>query len=320
MTMRIAVFGGSGFVGRRLTAELCARGHEVVVPTRDRERAKEDLIILPGARAVGFDPDSPASVARALDGAEAVVNLMGILHERRPGDFERVHGEFVRRLVLECRGKVRLFAQVSALGAAPAADSAYLRSKAQGERIVRDAGAMRHVIVRPSVVFGRGDSFATMFAGLARFFPVMVLPCADAKFQPVAVEDLSRMIARAMEDGTLQNRILSAGGPEVFTLREMVEKVLNAAGTSRPIIPLGNSASHAFAAVAEAIPFVNIITRDNWRAMRIPSVCPRKNGGGNDTATILGMENLTSLETGLAQMFPRPPQNFNDFRRRARRG
>ena len=122
------------------------------------------------------------------------MNLMGILHERRPGDFERVHGEFVRRLVLECRGKVRLFAQVSALGAAPAADSAYLRSKAQGERIVRDAGAMRHVIVRPSVVFGRGDSFATMFAGLARFFPVMLLPCADAKFQPVAVEDLARMI------------------------------------------------------------------------------------------------------------------------------
>ena len=314
--MRVALFGGAGFIGQRLAAELCARGHEVVIPTRDRERAKERLVILPGARVTGFDPDSATAVSRALDGCDAAVNLVGILHERRQGDFERVHGEFVRRLVSECRGRVRLFAQVSALGAAAASGSAYLRSKAKGERILRDAGAMRHVIVRPSVVFGRGDSFVSMFANLARMFPVMALPCAHAQFQPIAVEDLARMTADAMEDGALQNRILSAGGPEVFTLREAVEKTLQAAGRPRPIIPLGDGASYAFAALAELIPFVNLITRDNWRAMRIPSVCPRENG--NDAANILGEENLTALDIGLARMFPRPA-GYDDLRRRARR-
>ena len=312
--MRIVVFGGSGFIGRRVVSALCARGHEAVVPTRDRERAKQDLIVLPGARAVGFDPDSAASVSRALDGADAVVNLVGILHERRQGDFERVHGEFVRRLVSECRGRVRLFAQMSALGAAAASGSAYLRSKAKGERIVREAGAMRHVIVRPSVVFGRGDSFATMFAGLARIFPVMLLPCAEAKFQPVAAEDLANLVAAAMEDGACQDRALSAGGPEVLTLREVVEKTLKAAGRTRPVVPLGDGASYAFAAMMEMVPFARLMTRDNWRAMRVPSVCPRE--GGNDAAKILG--ELISLDIGLARMFPRPPVS-GALRRRAGR-
>ena len=313
--MRVALFGGAGFIGQRLAAELCARGHEVVIPTRDRERAKERLVVLPGARVIGFDPDSATAVSKALEGCDAAANLVGILHERRQGDFERVHGEFVRRLVSECRGRVRLFAQVSALGAAASSDSAYLRSKGKGETIIRDAGAMRHVIVRPSVVFGRGDSFLSMFAGMARFFPAMALPCAYAKFQPIAVEDLARMTANAMEDGALQNRILSAGGPEVFTLREIVEKTLRAAGRPRPILPLGDGASYAFAALAELVPFVHVITRDNWRAMRIPSVCPRE---GNDAAKILGEENMTALDIGLARMFPRPV-GYDALRRRARR-
>ena len=314
--MRVVVFGGGGFVGRRVAAALCARGHQVVVPARDRERAKENLIILPGARVTGLDPDSASSVSKALNGAEAVVNLVGMLHERRPGDFERVHGEFVRRLVSECRGRVRLFAQVSALGAAPGAASAYLRSKAKGESIVRDAGAMRHVIARPSVVFGRGDSLTTMFANLARFAPVVPLPCAHAKFQPIAVEDLARALVNALEDGELQNSALSLGGPEVLTLREIAEKSMRAAARPRPIIPLGDSASYAFAAVAEMLPFVNLITRDNWRAMRTPSVCPRD--GGNDAARILGKDALTSLDIGLARMHPRE-SHYDEFRRRARR-
>ena len=313
--MRVVVFGGGGFIGGRVAAELCARGHQVVVPARDRERAKKNLIILPGARVIGLDPDSASSVSKALDGAEAVVNLVGMLHERRQGDFERMHGEFVRRLVSECRGRARLFVQVSALGAAPGAASAYLRSKAKGEGIVRDAGAMRHVIARPSVVFGRGDSFTRMFANLARFAPVMPLPCAHAKFQPIAVEDLARILVNALEDGELQNRTLSLGGPEVFTLREVAEKTMRAAGRPRPIIPLGDGLSYAFAAAAEMIPFVNLITRDNWRAMRTPSVCPRD---GNDAARILGKDALTTLDIGLARMHPRV-SGYDEFRRRARR-
>ena len=304
-------------MGRRTAAELCARGHEVVVPSRDRERVKEDLIILPGARAVGFDPESTASIASALEGADAAVNLAGILHERRQGDFERLHGEFVRRLVSQCRGRVRLFLQVSALGASASAESAYLRSKAKGEQIAREAAGMRHVIVRPSVVFGRGDSFACMFAGLARLCPVMFLPCAAAKFQPVAVEDLARLLAEAAENDAMRDATLSAGGPEVFTLREVVEKTLRAAGRRRPLVPLGDGASYAMAAALEMVPFARLMTRDNWRSMRVPSVCPR-DGADNDAARILGADTLTSLDIGLARMFPRA-SGYEKFRRSARR-
>ena len=315
--MRVVVFGGGGFVGRRTVAELCARGHEVVVPTRDRERAKRDLIVLPGARATGFDPDSPASVARVAAGAEVAVNLVGVLHERRNGDFERIHGELVRRLVAECRGKVRLFIQVSALGASASAASAYLRSKAKGERVVRDAGAMRCAVVRPSVVFGRGDSFASMFAALARRLPFLTLPCAEARFQPVAVSDLAKIIAVVAESGAWENRTLSVGGPDVFSLREIVEKTAAAAGHPRPIVPLGDGASYAFAAMMEMIPFVRMLTRDNVRSMRAPSVCPRESG--NDAARVLGgVRELVPLEVGLAEMFP-SSSSPADFRSRAGR-
>ena len=101
----------------------------------------------------------------------------------------------------------------------------------------------------------------------------------------------------------------------MFTLREVVEKTLRAAGRTRPIFPLGDGASYAFAAMAEWIPFVRLITRDNWRAMRMPSVCPRE---GNDAEKILGKENMTALDIGLARMFPRPA-GYDALRRRARR-
>ena len=298
--MKIVIFGGNGFVGRHLAAALASRGHYLLLPVRDREKSKA-LIVLPDADVVAFDPTAMHTVLPRLQGADAVVNLVGILNERQRGEFVRVHGEFVRILTDGCTSKkVRRLVQVSALNAINSAPSEYLRSKAKAEQIVRNASALRHVIVRPSVVFGVGDSFVNLFVRMARWAPVLPLPCAEAKMQPLAVEDLTAILIRAIETGDEDNKIINAGGPEVMTLADIVRRALAAAGIARPLMPLNPSLSYCAAAVAEIIPGVHFLSRDNCMSANLDSVTA---AGGNDAQRMLG--ELTGLDAGLAAMFNR---------------
>lgn len=312
--MRIALFGGGGFVGRHLAAELARRGHSLAIPVRNRERVKESLILLPNADVFGYDPNAVLSLKKGLTGADAVVNLVGILNENGRNLYERAHGEFVRMLAEGCvKNRVGRFVQLSAIGASPGAPSAYLRSKAKGEQIIKSTDAVTHLIVRPSVVFGRGDSFVNRFAGLIRTLPVMPLPMAAAEFQPVFVGDLARMIADVLEDDSYHNRIFHVGGPEVMTLEAVIRRIAAALGRPGRVVGLGRGMSHFFAAVAEKTPFVDLITRDNCYSMQLPSVCPKD---GNDLLKILG--EATSFDSGLAMMFARG-ENYGHLRAEARR-
>ena len=162
------VLGGSGFVGRHLVARLVAAGRRVIVPTRQRERAKH-LILLPTVDVVEADVHNEAVLARLARRASVVVNLVGILNESRRGEFERVHVELARKLVAACRvaGVSRLL-HMSALNADPRGPSRYLRSKGEAEAIVAASG-LAWTIFRPSVIFGREDSFLNLFATLERF-------------------------------------------------------------------------------------------------------------------------------------------------------
>lgn len=166
--MNIVIFGGNGFIGGALARALAARGHHLTLPVRDREKAKA-LILLPDTDVVAFDPAAMGAAGAALSRADAVVNLAGILNERVGGEFVRVHNEFVRVLCENCgkHKKVRRFVQISALNANPVAPSEYLRSKGKAEQVVR-AAMERHVIIRPSVVFGPGDSLACFFVRVAK--------------------------------------------------------------------------------------------------------------------------------------------------------
>lgn len=296
--MKIVIFGGNGFIGRHLAAALAARGHHLILPVRDREKAKA-LIILPATDVIAFDPIAMYAILPCLQNADAVVNLVGILNERERGDFVRVHGEFVRILTDGCTNKkVSRFVQLSALNAISSAPSEYLRSKAKAEQIVRNASALRHVIIRPSVVFGAGDSFVNLFVTMARRLPLLPLPCAEAQLQPLAVGDLVAMLVRALETGDEDNKILSAGGPETITLAGIVSRALNAAGVSRPLIKLNPPLSYCAAAVAEIIPGLHFLSRDNCLSANLPSFTPADN---NDAQRMLG--ELTPLDTALAAMF-----------------
>lgn len=268
---RVCVIGGSGFVGRHLCQQLVARGIRVVVPTRDRERAKA-LLLLPTVDVVEADAHDPAALAGVMAGCDAVINLVGVLHDGsgRHG-FRAAHVELARNVVAACRSSgVRRLLQMSALGAAADAPSAYLRSKGQAERIVLESG-LDVTVFRPSVIFGPDDSFLNLFAGLARLLPVLVLARPDARFQPVYVGDVAAAFVHALTDINTYGCCYDLGGPQRYTLRELVTWVARSIGCPRPVIGLNRSLSYCQAFVMELLP-VKLMTRDNVRSMEIDSI------------------------------------------------
>jgi NADH dehydrogenase len=271
MRERVLVTGGSGFVGRHLVANLSAAGHDVIVLTRRRERARH-LLLLPTVRVVEADPHDPATLARWTRDATAAVNLVGTLHARGRGTFERVHVELPRLLATACRsaGIARVL-HMSALGASAEARSAYLRSKAQGEAVIAESG-LAWTIFRPSVIFGPDDAFLNLFAKLARAFPMIPLAGAQARFQPIYVRDVATCMARSLVDPQTIGARYGLCGPKVYTLAELVRFVAETAGTPRPVIALGPVLSQLQARVMERLPGP-LLTRDNLASMQHDNVC-----------------------------------------------
>jgi uncharacterized protein YbjT (DUF2867 family) len=267
----VCVIGGSGFIGRHIAHALVARGLRVTVPTRDRERAKE-LILLPTAEVTEADIHDPEALLRVTRGMHAVINLVGVLHDGRGrASFREAHVELARKVVEACRanGVTRLL-HMSALNADAQAPSAYLRSKAEAEHIVRESG-LDYTIFRPSVVFGREDQFLNLFARLLRVIPVVFLGSPDARFQPVFAEDVARVFAESLTRLESVGKSYDLVGPRVYTLRELVRYVGELTGRRRPVIGLGERLSYWQAYAMEFSP-VKLITRDNHLSMRVDSV------------------------------------------------
>jgi NADH dehydrogenase len=286
--LTIAVLGGSGFIGRHIVARLVSASHRVVVPTRSRERAKH-LILLPTVDVVEADIHDQATLSRLIRGADAAINLVGILHERHRGEFDRVHVDLARSLVAACRasGVTRLM-QMSALNADPPGPSRYLRSKGAAEGIVAESG-LDWTVFGQSVIFGREDSFLNMFARLQSVLPVIPLACPGARFQPVFVGDVAHAFVQAIEDDRTHARRYALCGPEIYPLRDLVSYVGTLTGHERPILSLGPGLSLLQARVLELLPGP-MMSRDNLDSMKKDSVC--------DCAfpQIFGITTPTSLE------------------------
>ena len=237
----IVVLGGTGFLGTRLVARLIKDGHQVTVLSRDREQHKH-LLVLPGLTLENCDVYQEAQLSERFRGKDVVINLIGILNERGFGGagFRRAHVELTRHVLQAARsaGVARLL-QVSALKAAPDAPSYYLRSKGEAEKLIREQSAVDWTIFQPSVMFGPGDSFLNRFAALLAAIP-FVFPLArpNARLQPLWVDDMVDALLRCLHGGATSRQTYQLGGPQIYTLQEIVDWVAKLTGRRRWVIGL----------------------------------------------------------------------------------
>ena len=274
MIRHIAVTGGTGFVGQAVCEQLVERsggaGGRIVVPTR-RIRRGQAVQSLPTVERVQADVHDERALARVLAGCDAVVHLVAILHGSE-ADFQRVHVELPRKLVAACRAAgVRRIVHVSALGVAPDAPSRYLRSKAAGERVLLESG-LDVTVLRPSVIFGARDRFLNLFAQLQALAPFMPLGGADARFQPVWVEDVAAAAVRCLDRPQTIGQTIECAGPDVLTLAQLVRLAGRLAGCERPVLPLPETIARLQAGLMELLPGEPLMSRDNVDSMQVPNV------------------------------------------------
>lgn len=271
---KVCVLGGGGFVGRHLVSRLHERGCSVSVPYRNINRAKH-LTVLPTVSLVEADIHEPDTLKQLFEGMDAVINLVGILHESKRGDFQRAHVDLPRKVVEACRASgVKRLLHMSAIGADVSGLSRYQRSKGEGETIVRAAQGehLAVTVLRPSVIFGPHDHFLNLFARLLQWTPVFPLGSPHAKMQPVYVGDVAQVFAAALNNPATFGQTYELCGPKVYTLQELVEFVARVKGLERKIVPLSDAMSSLQATLLGLMP-VKMLTRDNYLSLKTDAVC-----------------------------------------------
>src|ERR1700722_3772429 len=250
------VFGGSGFIGRYVVKRLAHKGFVVRVAVRD----PEPPLFLKPMGAVGqvvplyASLTNEATVHRAVDGADLVVNTVGILAEQRSGEFQRIHAEGAGLVAkLSAGAGVTRLVHISAIGADAGAASHYAASKGVGEALVREAfpGV---TILRPSLVFGPEDNLFNRFAGMARLLPFMPVICGDTQFQPVYVGDVADAVMAALMRSETPGAIYELGGPRVWRVRELLAYILRETGRRRPMMDIPMGLARLQARMMELLP------------------------------------------------------------------
>ena len=283
----ILVLGGTGFVGSHVCEKLGRAGYRVSVATRKARNASH-IQHVPTLTVLEFDIHNEAALTQAMQGVDAVVNLVAILHGSAAA-FERVHVELPQKIGRACvKNGVRHLVHISALGVnaehPETAPSNYLRSKSRGEQALQSItrqpkSETQLTVLRPSVIFGAQDQFLNVFAKLQRVFPVMPLACASAKFQPVWVEDVALAVVRCLQlsDPTIKGLpVLEAVGPHVFTLKSLVQLAARYSGIGqgrgRPVIGLPRWMGKIQAVILGLLPGEPVMSVDNLDSMRIDNV------------------------------------------------
>ena len=274
MTRKVAtVFGGSGFIGRYVVKRLAALGYVVRIAVRDPEAA---LFLKPMGGVGQIVPlyapaEREAEAARAVDGADVVINLAGVLSERRKGDFYRIHAEGAGQVArLAANSVARHFVHISAIGADPAADSDYARSKGQGEQAVR-SGFPKAVILQPSILFGAEEQFFNRFATMAEISPVLPIVGGETKFQPVYVGDVADAVLAAITNEEAAGCTFELGGPDIKTFRELIEYMLRTIDKKRIVLDLPLGLARVNALFLEHLPG-KLLTRDQIKLLQRDNV------------------------------------------------
>jgi NADH dehydrogenase len=275
---KVLLLGGSGFVGTYIANRLSQRGIEVTIPTRRRERTKA-LIMQPWIEMPEANIHCEKTLAALVQGQDAVINLVGILHSSDvqipySADFARAHVELPKKIIAACKANgVKRLLHMSALKADPKAPSEYLASKGDGEALVMAAkNELNITVFRPSVIFGLGDSFLSMFAKVLKKLPFFPLGFGHARFQPVWVADVADAFVDALEDSGTFGQAYDLVGPKVYTLRELVDYTAELTRSDTKIIALSEGWAYLQAGLMWLAP-QPMLSPDNLRSMQLDSVC-----------------------------------------------
>jgi NADH dehydrogenase len=314
---KIALLGGTGFVGKQLAQQLIKIGWQVKILTRRRERHRE-LLVLPNLQLVTANVHDLEQLKAQLADCEAVVNLVGILNEagRDGAGFSKAHLELAQNVVAACQANnIKRLLQMSALNADRNGASHYLRTKGEAEDMVHACQDLAVTSFRPSVIFGENDSFFNKFAKLLRIpSRVFTLPSAEAKFAPVWVNDVVDAMIATLDNPIHYGQRYNLCGPQVYTLKELVALTARWLGVKRYIIGLKDKGSYWAARTMEFIPG-KPYSMDNYLSAKMESVC-----GENNHFAQLGIT-PQSLEMIMPKYFtPTTSKAFySQFRCKARR-
>ena len=294
MRSLVTVFGGSGFLGRHTVRALAKAGWRIRVAVRKPSLA--NFLVPMGTvgqiQLVKADVRDPDTVAAAVNGAEAVVNLVGILQEAGGQKFEAIHAEAAGVVARAAReAGAGALVHVSTTGVDPQSDSQYSRTKAAGEQQVREAFPDA-AILRSSIVFVPEDNFFNRFAGLARLAPGLpLIGGGHTKFQPVFVGDVAKAIERCVAEPPTRGKTYELGGPRVCSFRELLEIVLRETNRRRWLVPISFPVAMLQASILQLLPNA-MLTRDQVRLLHYDNVV----APGALTLADLGIEPET-LET-----------------------
>ncbi|UPJ52633.1 complex I NDUFA9 subunit family protein [Bradyrhizobium sp. 200] len=269
----VTVFGGAGFLGRRIVRHLRDREFPVRIASRHPDRGHSQLGRDDSQlRFVYADIHDERSVADALAGAYAVVNTVSLYVEHGQETFHSVHVESAQRVAAQAhRAGAKRLVHISGIGADPASQSRYIRSRGEGELLVRAAFADAHFI-RPAVMFGPDDAFLTTILKLLRRLPIYpMFGRGLMRLQPAYVEDVAEAIVRIIERAEAQPRIFECGGPRVYSYEEFVGIVARQAGLAPILIPIPFAVWHALAWASEILP-APLLTRNQVELMEIDTV------------------------------------------------
>lgn len=273
---KVCILGGTGFIGRRLAARLGPEGYDLVIPTRSRQRNRE-LLVLPSVDLVEANIHDSETLGGLIADCDAVINLVGVLNDSRRArhSFQGAHVQLVKTLVSACQqqGVSRLLHMSSLKANAERGPSDYLRSKGQGEAVLKTDGEdLAWTIFQPSVVFGPNDDFTNRFAGLLKMAPVLPLARPNARFAPVYVEDLIEAFALALGNPATAHQTFELCGPQIYSLREITDFICKVLGLPRKTVGLPDSLSKIQAWLCEWIPG-KPFSLDNFRSLTVNSIC-----------------------------------------------
>ena len=288
----VTVIGGSGFIGRHVVQALAARGHRLRIGVRrpDLAGSLQPLGNVGQIMPVQVNVRYPASVDAACKGADAVINLAGVLNSSGAQSFRAVHVQGAEACAkAACDAGADTYIQFSAIGADENSDSEYARSKAEGENRAR-AQFYRTTIIRPSVVFGPDDDFFNRFAGLSRISPVLpLIGGGRTLFQPVYASDIGSAVVKMVDDEALNGKTYEFGGPETFTFRQLMEFVLKETGRKRLLVPVPWFAARTAGAIAGLLP-KPLLTSDQVKLLRHDNIVSKQARDEGRTLEGLGVK------------------------------